>query len=279
MSRLAILLAIAGALRGQVTSTLDNGLAVHVNMKVEPPLKDGKVPSLWSGVQDGHDRVHRSVGDRTTKTIFGYDLFAEPVRGVRDQFLVRIEPLTKTMTEGRIVMLSKYPPPQTVREGDIIALDLLVSPDGGQKLVDYIEVGWKNGAPPTEPAQPRDFTLDDGPPRLQLETIVHCRINGRVLPDRVAFTMRPGATLWFALPGRGRYILSLSPQQGFQKAGTIRDHDLSFQSGPDTIEFRADGPILGSRQTWNLYVLHDPAYRVVGGMEGGVDRLDHLIRR
>jgi hypothetical protein len=285
MNRLALLLLVAAALPAQevmsMSGDLANGLVVRIRGRIEPPLKGSKIPDYWGGIADDHDRVHRSVGDLATKTIFGYDLFAEPA-GEPDRFLIRIEPLTKTMTEGRIVMLPAYPPSQIVREGDVIALDLLVSPDGKQKLVDYIEVGRKNG-PASTGLTPRDFTFDDGPLTLRFDSGIHCFVNGRPLPDTIAFTVRRGSTIWFVIPGRGRYILSLSPQDGFQKAGAIRGHVVSFQDGPDTFEFRTGGPILGAGKAWNLYVFHDAMYQPAPALrsiiQGGVDRLDNLIRR
>jgi hypothetical protein len=70
--------------------------------------------------------------------------------------------------------LPKYSAPQLVKSGDIIALDLLVSPDGKQKIVDYIQFTSAKqfldaSTPPADPPaaisteEPKDFTLDDGP--------------------------------------------------------------------------------------------------------------------
>ena len=43
----------------------------------------------------------------------------------------------------RVLLLPEYPPPLIVELGDTIALDLLVSSDGQQKVVDYLEIGPK----------------------------------------------------------------------------------------------------------------------------------------
>src|SRR5260370_42443759 len=72
------------------------------------------------------------------------------------------------------VPLPKYSAPQLVKSGDIIALDLLVSPDGKQKIVDYIQFTSAKQfldacTPPADPpaaistAKPKNFTLADGP--------------------------------------------------------------------------------------------------------------------
>ena len=265
-----------------VTGELANGLLVYYDCRIEPPLKDSQILLMWNGVQDGRDRIHRSMRDKTTGEIIGYDLLAEPA-GAPDRFLVRIEPLTKTMSEGRLAPLPKYPPPQTVQEGDTIVLDVLASPDGRQKLVDYIRVTRRlePGAARTT-AEARDFTLDDGPAAFQFATPTRFYINGLPFPGGVGFTtMRSGATLWFAVPNHGRYILSLTPREGFEKSGAIRDNVVTFQSGADSYEYRASSPILGAGKAWNLYVLHDPRYQPKAGMQsavsGGVDRLENLL--
>jgi hypothetical protein len=93
--------------------------------------------------------------------------------------------------------------------------------------------------------------------------------------------MRTGATLWFAVPDRGRYILSLTPREGFPRAGSIRDNVVEFQAGGDRYEYRSSSPILGQGKAWNLYLLHDPRYRPKATREpmvfAGIDRLDNLL--
>lgn len=42
----------------------------------------------------------------------------------------------------------RYPPPFVVESGDTIALDMLVSADGKQKIVDYIELSNKPSTGP-----------------------------------------------------------------------------------------------------------------------------------
>jgi hypothetical protein len=170
-----------------------------------------------------------------------------------------------------------------VQEGDTIALDLLASADGKQRLVDYIRIERKlEPGPARTISEAHDFTPDDGLAAFQFATPTQFYINGQKFTGLGGFTtMRTGATLWFAVPNRGRYILSLTPRAGFQKGGAIRDNVVSFQSGADRYEYRASSPILGTGKAWNLYVLHDPQYRSKPGMEsavsGGVDRLDHLL--
>jgi hypothetical protein len=46
----------------------------------------------------------------------------------------------------RFLVLPRYPDPVVVENGDTIALDLLVSPDGKRKIVDYLEISYKSAA-------------------------------------------------------------------------------------------------------------------------------------
>jgi hypothetical protein len=87
--------------------------------------------------------------------------------------------------------------------------------------------------------------------------------------------------LWLALPGQGRYILSLVPHDGFRKAGTIRDSVVQFQDEGKEYEIRFMTPIAGAGKAWNLYMMHDPTYvpkeSVRQSISMGTDRLDQLI--
>jgi hypothetical protein len=257
-------------------------------MTVEPPVKNSQVLLLGSGIHTTNGRMHRFVVDKASGTYFGYDLFVEPVGS---RFRVTIEMLSigpeaehwipKDMPL-RPAPLPKYPPPQVVEDGDTIALDLLMSPDGRQKVVDYLEFERGDRAPvnAATTSEPRDFTLDDGPLSINLQ-VARVLIDGQPFQGRTSLTTGRGGTLWFAFPNRGRYVVSLAPHEGFQKAGAIRGNTLTFEAGGWQYEFRAASPIVGSGGAWNLYVLHDPLYvpKVFDGatISGGTDRLENLL--
>jgi hypothetical protein len=293
-----VLLACAAAVfaadrPGQITAGFayrDGGVLVRYAMTIEPPLRDSQLLLLGSGVHTTHDRMHRFVVDKASGTYFGYDLMAEPVDGGKS-FRVTIEPLS-IGPEGehwiprdmplRPAPLPKYPPVQVVQAGDTLALDLLISPDGRQRVVDYLEFDRNGGGGPVaSTGATRDFTLDDGPLTIRFQHPVRVSIGGRVFAGRTSLNTAQGGTLWFAFPNRGRDILSLAPHEGFQKAGWIRGNVLSFQSDGEQYEVRAAGPIVGWGGAWNLYVLHDPLYlpRESEGptIFGGTGRLENLI--
>jgi hypothetical protein len=254
-------------------------------MTIEPKLKDSQILLLGSGMHNGHDRIRRFVVDKASGTYFGYDLLVQPLAG---KIRVSIEPLS-TGPEGehwiprdmvlRPAPLPKYPPAQVLEPGDSLAIDLLVSPDGRQKVVEYLEfdtAGHAFGAG----GEPRDFTFDDGPLAIHLQPL-RVYINGAAFQGRTSMTTGRGGTLWFAFPGRGRYILSLAPHEGFQKTGAVRTNVLTFESEGMKYEVRCAGAIAGAGGSWNLYVAHDPFYipPVAAGptVFGGVDRLENLL--
>jgi hypothetical protein len=236
-----------------------------------------------------NNRIHRSMYDKSGGVYFGYNLGID--RTGPKTFQVVIEPLTGdrlsiyTPSGDRLTRpagIPKFPPPQTVQEGDTLVLDLLVSPDGTQKMVDYIRVSSVvEPGPATLTAEARDFTLDDGPLAIKFPYPTRMWINGAMWQRTLGFTVKSGGTVWFAIPNRGRYILSLAPREGFQKAGSIRGHVLAFQDGGEQYEYRASGPILNGGP-WNVYVFHDPAYQPKPSPEpyiyGGIDRLENLLK-
>jgi hypothetical protein len=148
----------------------------------------------------------------------------------------------------------------------------MVSPDGTQKLTDYIEIYGHQLEPPAAKTmdEPHDFTLDDGPLNLDFSLISVWK-SGRQL-RRYGTTTKPGSTFWIALPGQGRYLLSPTPHEGFTKGGAIRDNVILFQD----YEIRFMNPIAGAGKAWNLYIRHDPAYQT-NQVSMGTDRLSNLL--
>jgi hypothetical protein len=160
----------------------------------------------------------------------------------------------------------------------------MASPDGKQKLTDYIQI-LSHPAQPPAPAvtgEARDYTIDDGPISFD-QTDMTISINGQPSRLLVTFDGRPGATFWMSTPGQGRYILSLVPHAGFTKSGTIRDNSLSVEDGQNTFMVQFLNPIAGAGKAWNLYMFHDPSYTprpgadVGGRLIMGTDRLENLL--
>jgi hypothetical protein len=159
----------------------------------------------------------------------------------------------------------------------------MVSPDGKQKVTDYIEVLAHEPEPPaaTTTAAPRDYTLDDGPITFDASRISIWQ-HGQRVTDKWGFTGKPGATFWIAFPGQGRYVLSLQPHQALTKAGTVRDNVLAFHDSGQDYEIRLMSPIAGAGRAWNLFVAHDPTWQHANPnqqsfIHTGTDRLESLL--
>jgi hypothetical protein len=247
--------------------------------------------------------VHRVLVDAGGNFVFGYDLIVEPVAASK-QFKVSIKPLSTEFEKqlrsrqqpqqptGATVAASRAPQPnvstlphpidaQLIDDGDAFALDLLVNSETGVKIMDVVKVSFDRAklwrAPQQRSMPLRDFTLGN----VELAVREHkLTINGELVgggekPARGC----AGALLWFYVPNRGRFIVSLMPHEGydFQKIGRIENHKISFTLGGDIYEWTSSASVVGrsnsSGGNWNLWVLHDPGYvsdfasqeQIVGG--------------
>jgi hypothetical protein len=110
----------------------------------------------------------------------------------------------------------------------------------------------------------RDFSLDDVKLRIAAPLV---SLNGTLLPmtsknkDDVS-----GPRVWFYLPDRGRYVLSLLSRSKvgvakFVKAGEVDGNTLMFTIDGDAFELRCSNEIVPGDISYNLYVLHEPAWR------------------
>lgn len=200
---------------------------------------------------------------------------------------------------------TKYPPAFLIEDGGTFALDVLVNPQTGVKIVDLIKIssGTKlatstkesqsvGGAKELQPMssagvlQPmRDFTPDAVELSVQnFKFLINEQIVlGADNPIRGGVS---GAIIWIYLPGHGRFIFSLTPREGydFQKIGIIQSNKISFQIEGDRYEWISNTPIFSG--DWNLWVLHDADYSpknelfTAGGYQiGAADRIEYLLKK
>jgi hypothetical protein len=219
--------------------------------------------------------VHRVLMDAEGGFVFGYDLVVEPLAATK-QFRVSVKPMsaefevelrsrrTATAANHAGHNVSTLPRPadaQLIDDGDAFALDLLVNPQAGVKIVDVVKVSFDRARLWSEPPRSlplRDFTLGN------VELAVRdykLKINGELVGGGRG---KPaGALVWFYVPERGRFIFSLIPHEGydFQKVGRIENDRILFTLGGDAYEWASSAPIVGtSGGNWNLWVLHDADY-------------------
>src|SRR5579871_541983 len=275
------------------TASSTRWVTVHFRTMAEPPLPG---PGFFGGgILREQNTVHRLLFDKNSQSYFGYDLAilsGDAAAGYR----VAFQPLSNTSD-----MLSRfaagltlqamppaiYPAPQSVQQGETIALDVMVSANGRQKIVDYLQLS------PPEPvdlppafttAEPRDFTVDETPLNLNLDSFERTSvfIDGNRFMGRVGFSDQKGGALWIVFPGQGRYVLSLASHPGFVKAGTIRDHVIAFHDGNRQFELRLATAIANAGHAWNLYLHHDPGFQPNAANSDavivGTGRLENLLR-
>ncbi len=73
-----------------------------------------------------------------------------------------------------------------------------------------------------------------------------------------------GALIWFYLPQRERFILSLTQREGynFQKVGTVQGNKIRFSFDGNQYDWISSAPVVTSGDdTWNLWVLQDKDYQ------------------
>jgi hypothetical protein len=143
-----------------VSSVNGVGIKIHYRSAVEPASRVSSMRAFVGGASGfGQNHVlHRYMVDTINRQYFGYDLAVAP-GGSSGEFTVTIAPLTLDPSQFHLdragidpstlqtVPLPNYPPPQDVKEGETVALDLLVSPDGKTKVVDYFEISRASGGP------------------------------------------------------------------------------------------------------------------------------------
>jgi hypothetical protein len=301
---------------GGVVSTETYGFywETHLTPPV-PPLAEG---FGTSATRDASGVIHRVLLDRVHKVVFGYDVRIEPAGP--DTYRLTVEPPSMTREQrerllgsdfdtwkelpNSVGVLSKRESTaragrvtmDAVRRGQVLELNLLTT-DSGQTLTDYVTIqqpsrrfdGFEPLPAPVfrfAPGPARDFVLSD----VQLALISpRLSINGKPEPlsDRVNTAAR-GSVVWFYLPNRGRYVLSLvpRPELGFRRAGEVRGSTVRFTFGGDTFTLLTADQVAPGQAPFNLYLLHDPTWKptysnanVDAFIVDGADRAEYVVGR
>lgn len=306
-----IILSFTDLAEGQVAAWYKDGPKIIFTSETDPP---GTKRKVLASIQttDEKNLFSRVFIDTERNVYFGYDLVVEP--DVKEkQFKLTFKSLS--VPAERISMsgnasrnskltamsLPKYPEPQIVQEGDTLALDVLVNPQTGVKIVDLIKVVPANSPLPQtlsasgtsssgngSPRPAKDFTIDAVELKISSSKLL---VNGQSIigqseNSRLGIT---GALIWFYLPQRGRFILSLTPREGynFQRVGTVQGNKIRFSISGNQYEWISSSPVVTSGdETWNLWVLQDKNYvpEIEPTQEhpylfGAADRTDFLLKK
>jgi hypothetical protein len=244
---------------------------------------------------DENHVIHRLLRNSSGKYVFGYDLIVKSVP-ISKTFKIGVRPLD-SRTENkllesslekqpaRIATLPQLAAPQTLDDGDSFTLDLLVNQITGVKIVDVVKVSFDRATLWNDNLKtlPRDFTLDAVALKVSDSRLL---IDGSLVAASKPGTHFAGALIWCYVEGHGRFIFSLVPREGyeFQKVGVLTDNRIEFTFKGNQYEWLSAASILASGGTWNLWVLHDPAYLPFGSQEASMqeksrlDRLDDSIK-
>lgn len=283
--------AVATELKAQQASVSFSKKGISVIFKIETSAPDATKQSFGGVYFTGYDdtekesRVHRVLADKASGEYFGYDLVIES-DAIPNKYKVSIRPLSITPPENMRLSdltarsLPKYPEDMIIEDGDTIALDVLVNLQTKAKIVDLIKITTKKPQSsdsflfnPTATGsgssdnlsgkqKPQDFTLDAVKLRLTSPKLL---INGTISPLRGSEWngIIEGSIVYFYIPQKGRFILSLSPREGFnfQKAAVIESNKITFQSDNERYELISAAPIISNGGNWSLWILNDADYK------------------
>ncbi|MBV8857320.1 MAG: hypothetical protein JOZ02_10345 [Acidobacteria bacterium] len=251
---------------------MQSGAFVIIRTESAPPSA-GEATSDLVESEDKPNLIHRVFVDSRNEMFFGYELLVEraaesryfwvTVRALSEDYLRELQ--ARPSFRGRRLHPSynatTFPAsPQFLRDGDTFALDVFQNPRTGTKIVDVIQVSL------TDPSlrqaaseEPRDFS----PEGVQLKVSDYkLKVNGETVYRGTGGCA--GAVIWFSLGDRGRFVFSLVERPGFEfkKVGAVRNNVVAFEWGGDKYEWESSLPVVGTGGNWNLWVLHDPDYRV-----------------
>jgi len=236
---------------------------------------------LFAQAFSGEDRIiHRVLTDAEKRIIFAYDLSvsANPVtkkfsivvlpadEAFRRSFLKDTAPLK---AHESFATFPKSATPQTLDDGDAVSLELLVNRESGVKIVDVVKVTFDRSILRENylDAAPKDFTLESLS-SLSVKSY-ELTIDGTVVGKSKSKLGCSGSLLWFYVPDRGRFIVSLVPREGysFQKVGMLDGNRIEFVMNGEYYEWTSSESILPTGGAWHLWVLYDPEYTPLFGSE------------
>lgn len=259
--------------------------------ETEPPGAKRRITSIIQ-TTDEKNLFSRVFLDDERKVYFGYDLIVEPI-AENGKFKLTFKSLTispdkilpfqydeKSAPSRKLTPLAlpKYPEPQTIQDGDTLVVDVLIHQQTGVKVVDLIKVvsnysvnsasvkggitGVDAGANNQPLKPPRDFAIENVEMKIVSSKLL---VNGKPVTSNAENSrlMVRGAIIWFYLPERGRFIISLIPRKGYNfiKTGTIQGNKIKFSVDGDQYEWISAEPILTTgNEAWTLAVLRDRNY-------------------
>jgi hypothetical protein len=275
--------------------------SLQMTLRVSPPsgwALRGLTSSYRGRSGPGKSYFTRSVMDSVNHEYFGYEvLLVEQQSGT---YLATFGKLTITSMEASATAAGSeqwsirslvLPEPKIVHDGDVIGIELMTDATTGDKLIEDVTIqpfsqratigsplpllGRGGPGPPGERAvptvegAPRDFLAADAEMRLTQPRVT---LNGTVQPAAGRATPSvTGNLVWFYIPGRGRYILSLvpRPELEFHKVGELRGGRITLRLNSDAITLECFTEIATGHAPYNLYVLLDSKWEPTAQAQKG----------
>lgn len=258
--------------KSRIIVPMQSGAFVVIRTESAPPSA-GEATSDLVESEDKPNLLHRVFVDSKNQLFFGYELLVEraaesgyfwvTVRALSEDYLRELQgrPSFRGRRPHPGYNATAFPAsPQLLRDGDTFALDVFQNPRTGTKIVDVIQVSLHDpGVRQAASDAPRDFSPED----IQLKVSDYkLKIDGETVYRSKGGCA--GAVIWFSVGDRGRFVFSLVERPGFEfkKVGAVRNNVVSFEWGGEKYEWESGLPVVGTGGNWNLWVLHDPDYRV-----------------
>ncbi|HEX8500403.1 MAG TPA: hypothetical protein VF659_07435 [Pyrinomonadaceae bacterium] len=259
--------------KSQLIVPMQSGAFVVIRTEAAPPSAGDATGNLVES-EDKPNLLRRVIVDSNDELFFGYELLVERAAEAR-YFWVTVRPLSEEYLRelggrpsfrGRRLHPSynatTFPAsPQFLRDGDTFALDVFRNPRTGAKVVDVIQISLTDPSlrRAAADAPARDFRPD----AVQLRVSDYrLRVNGETVYRSSGGVA--GALVWFSLGDRGRFVFSLVERPGhdFRKVGSVRHNTVEFEWDGDRYEWESSLPVVAAGGNWNLWVLHDPDYKL-----------------
>ncbi len=291
---------VVGGGRGPARGPVGIG-SLQMALRVNPPSglpRAGLTSSYQGRSSPGKSYFTRSVMDSVNHEYFGYEvLLVEQQSGT---YLATFGKLPLSSMEASATAAGSdewsiralvLPEPRIVHDGDVIGIELMTDATSGDKLFEDVTIQpfsqratigspiplLGRGGPgqprertvPTVEGPPRDFSAADAEMRLSLPRVT---LNGAVQPTAGRPTPSvTGNLVWFYIPGRGRYILSLvaRPELEFHKAGEVRGGRITLKLNGDAITLECFSEIATGHAPYNLYVLRDSKWEPTAQAQKG----------
>ncbi|MCE5307299.1 MAG: hypothetical protein LLG20_06630 [Acidobacteriales bacterium] len=241
---------------------LEGGVYYRSSMRVAPAL------AIWKWFQLGTCGGGRGVNilyNHDAQTYVGYEMEISSLGN--GQYLMSPKPLTRTLSQLTPLAVGSYrqvaspplPASRIVRVGEAFDVDLIVVPEKDERVFSRIELSaapfgkpsWRD-APP-EQQRFAGMMLELSAPKLYQ--------NGALIAE--APNAGQGGSVWFYLPDRGRYLMSLtnSGNLNFAEAGVLRGNTIEFQVGGESFQLTGVQSVNGGGDR-AVYVCHEQSFHL-----------------